>query len=139
MNKPLPSDAQPLQSLSYSQDPATGQAVLEINGHSIRLLSAQHLDTLLAVLGKLRSEMRPAHPDDVPPLDPQQPHPTLDRIRLATHGDVPAILGGALLSVRSSFYGWQSIELHPEGCRELAEDLMGEGSPHGRPPGVLLN
>lgn len=135
--KPAP---QPLRSLNCIHDPQTGQVLLEINGESIVLLSARHLEGMLAALGQIRSEMQPPIPDTAPPPDPVHPRPVLDRMALATQGDMPAIRGGAILSVRSSFYGWQSMEMHPEFCRKLAHDLLGYAPlTPDVPPNVTLN
>ncbi len=134
-------EPQALRQMGFCHDPATGHILLELDGHWVRLVSPQHLESLLSLLGEARSKMQPPIPASVPPPNPSIPSPPLDRLALATRDDIPATEGGAMLSVRSPFYGWQSMEMHPAFCRQLAHDLLGYAAALSPdvPPGTILN
>lgn len=128
-----------LRVLSCKHDPETGHVLLSLNGHAVNLVSVQQVESLLAILGKARSEMQPPLPDTLPP-ESLPPAPVLDRLALVTQDDVPPIKGGAILSVRSSYYGWQSMQLHPAFCQQLANDLLGFVPMSAEvPPGTTFN
>lgn len=116
--------ADALRELNCRHDPVTGHVLLSFNGHAVRLVSAEQVESLLAILGKVRAEMQPPMSDTLSP-DTIHATPPLDRLALVTQDDVPAVQGGAILSVRSSYFGWMSMEMRPAFCQQLASDLLG--------------
>lgn len=94
------------------------EATIEIEGAKF-VVTAEQLEIAIAHLGALRSQMLPPVPD-TPNQDRMLPleAPSIRRMGATTER-------GAMLQVRSSYFGWFEVYLTAEWCAGLVSFLQG--------------
>ena len=109
------------------------EATIEIEGAKI-VVTAEQLETAIAHLGLLRSQMLPAVSHST---QPNRMLP-LDFLGIERVGNTENPTGGGMLVyARSPYFGWLQIHMSPQWCAGLVPYLTGENlSP---PPNATIN
>lgn len=109
------------------------EATIEIEGAKI-VVTAEQLETAIAHLGLLRSNMLPAVPSSTPPAR-MLPLAFLQAERFGSMENPTE--DGAVFSARSPYFGWFQIHMSPEWCTGLVSYFQGINP--APPPNVTIN
>jgi hypothetical protein len=106
---------------TYALNEQRTEVDIEINGAQIHVTTEQ-LETAIAHLGLLRSNMLPAVPSSMPPGRALP----LAFLQAERYGDTEnPIVGGAVFSAQSPYFGWLQIQMSPEWCAGLVSYFQG--------------